>query len=63
MDQYGKDHEVCPKCGSDHYSTTLMGYCLDMNNKEAYKDLNQIECQNCGYICTAHDLVPKISKK
>ena len=57
MEKYRKDHEVCPVCGSNHYLTTLMGYMLNMNNKEAYKDLNNIVCQKCGFKGTAHDLI------
>ena len=57
MTQYNKDHKMCPLCGSEHYSTTLVGYILDMNNKEAYKDENYIECTICDFKGIAHDLI------
>ena len=57
MEQYNKDHAVCPRCGSNTYSSTLVGYILYMNNKEAYKDENEIECVKCGYKGITHDLI------
>ena len=38
MGKYEEEHQCCPKCGSESYATTYMGYILDMNNKESYKD-------------------------
>ena len=38
MGKYEEDHQCCPQCGSESYTTTYMGYILDMNNKESYKD-------------------------
>jgi len=57
MSQYNKDHEVCPKCGTKEHTTTLMGYILDMDNKEKYKDLNNCKCSNCGDVHTCHERV------
>lgn len=57
MKQYNKDHKVCPQCGSTHYSMTFVGYPLYMNNKEAYKDENSVECVKCGFKGIAHDLI------
>lgn len=45
----------CPKCGSESYSTTLVGYILNMDKKEDYKDKNRCVCQECGDVHTTHD--------
>ena len=42
MDKYEEKHQCCPKCGSESYTTILVGYPLDMNNKESYKDENKL---------------------
>lgn len=57
MDDYDKKHQVCPICGSDDYISTLMGYVLDSDNPQDYKDLNQCTCQSCGDIHTYHDMI------
>lgn len=57
MAEYHKKHAVCPKCGSDKYVTTLMGYMLDSNKKEEYKDLNGCVCVKCGDVHTAHEMI------
>jgi hypothetical protein len=57
LEEYKKTHKYCPKRGSIDYSTTLMGYILDMNKKEKYKDLNSCVCTKCGDKHTAHDKV------
>jgi hypothetical protein len=59
MDLYHKNHEVCPKCGCANGIETLMGYILDESNKEAYKDLNNFTCAECGTSCTVHEKVSK----
>ena len=56
--EYHEKHKRCPICGGEHYSSTLIAYVLDMNNKESYKDKNHIECLGCGYKGIVHDLVP-----
>jgi predicted nucleic-acid-binding Zn-ribbon protein len=63
MKKYNREHSCCPKCGSNKMITSLMGYVLNMNHKEDYKDLNAVECQNCGYRGACHDLVPKPKAK
>jgi hypothetical protein len=57
MKEYRKTHKYCPKCGSIEHSTTLMGYILNMNRKEEYKDLNSCMCTECGDKHAAHDRV------
>lgn len=57
MEEYGNKHQYCPKCGSDDYMTTLVGYILNMDKKEEYKDLNICTCMKCGDKHTFHDRV------
>jgi O-acetyl-ADP-ribose deacetylase (regulator of RNase III) len=58
---YRKAHECCPKCGETSHWSTLAGYIMDSDNKEAYKDLNNCECSKCGDNHTCHERVPKKS--
>ena len=60
MKIYKKQHELCPKCGYKGHSSTLMGYVLDMNKKEEYKNLNICVCLKCGNRHTYHE---RISRK
>ena len=59
MDKYEEKHQCFPKCGSESYTTTLVGYPLDMNNKESYKDENKCTCNDCKDIHITHDRKPK----
>jgi hypothetical protein len=59
MKEYYEKHACCPKCGSKEYSTTLIGYVLDMDKKEDYKDLNVCYCNNCKDKHTMHDRIPR----
>lgn len=59
MAQYKLDHECCPECGSTEYSTTLVGYPMYSDDREAFKDLNSCVCSYCGDRHTRHDRVPK----
>jgi hypothetical protein len=60
MKEYHKQHECCPKCGETGCTTTLVGYVLNMDKKEEYKDLNKCVCSKCGDKHTIHDRVPSI---
>jgi len=57
MKDYYLKHAVCPKCGSQFCISTLVGYVLDMSNKEAYKDLNKCECSVCKDKHRQHDRI------
>jgi len=57
MDEYDKNHECCPECGAKEHMTTLIGYVLNDDKKEEYKDLNRCECSNCGDVHTCHERV------
>jgi DNA-directed RNA polymerase subunit M/transcription elongation factor TFIIS len=57
MEEYENKHQYCPKCGSDDCITTLVGYILNRDKKEEYKDLNICTCMKCGDKHTFHDRV------
>ena len=59
LKQYGLDHELCPKCGSNSYNTTLVGYVLYMDDLDNYKDKNRCTCMYCGDKHITHDRVSK----
>jgi len=59
MTQYEEKHKCCPKCGSLKYSTTLMGYILNMDKKDEYKDKNDCTCLECGDNHIYHDRIEK----
>ena len=56
--RYRKAHECCPQCGSKDHTSTMAGYIMFEENRDAYKDLNQCVCQNCFNIHTCHERVP-----
>jgi hypothetical protein len=58
MREYHKQHECCHRCGSKNHSTTLVGYILNWDKKEDYKDMNRCCCAECGDVHSAHDRVP-----
>lgn len=58
-DKYNKDHAVCPACGSDDLVSTYVGYILDADKIEEYKDENDVVCQNCSWHGIKHDLVSR----
>ena len=60
MDEYHKQHECCPKCGATKHTSTLVGYVLNWDKKEEYKDMNRFECMKCGDKHSTHDRVPSI---
>lgn len=57
IDGYSKKHEVCPDCGSKGHSSTLVGYAVDTNKPDNYKDRNKCVCSNCGLNHIAHDRI------
>jgi hypothetical protein len=57
MAEYKKNHKVCPKCGSEKYSSTLAGYIFDHSEKDKYKDRNNCVCFDCGDTHIKHDRV------
>ncbi len=63
MDEYYKKHKYCPKCGHDGYTTTLMGYPLNMEHPEDYKDKNTAGCTKCGDVHLVHDRVDEKTMK
>jgi hypothetical protein len=57
MKMYNKEHKVCPKCGSNKHTSTLMGYIFDNSKPDEYKDLNRCQCTNCGDQHTCHERI------
>lgn len=58
--EYNEKHKLCPKCGAEEYTTTLMAFVVDMDKKESYKDLNDCICRMCKDVHTFHERIPKI---
>lgn len=63
MEQYNKDHRLCPKCGSEKHTETYVGYVSNHDNPEDYKDKNYCECLNCGDVHIKHDRVKSFEEK
>lgn len=60
MNEYHKQHKYCPKCGGVQHTSTLVGYVLNLDKKDEYKDMNRCECMKCGDKHSVHDRVPSI---
>lgn len=58
MKEYAKKHVCCPKCGSTQHISTLVGYALDLDKKDEYKNLNICSCTSCEDEHSKHDRVP-----
>ena len=57
--RYYEAHKYCPKCGHEHYASTLVGIRIignpdDMNS---YIDSNTAWCQKCGDNHIVHERV------
>jgi hypothetical protein len=61
MDEYHKQHECCPKCGATEHALTYVGYVLNWDKKDEYKDMNRCECMKCGDKHSAHDRIKSIN--
>ena len=59
MTRYHTQHCCCPNCGSRNYTKTLVGYILNHEHPEDYKDKNVCHCLDCGWKGIAHELVPE----
>lgn len=57
MNQYKKDHALCPKCKHTSHYSTLVGYTYIAEHKENFKDLNDCTCTHCGDKHTYHERV------
>lgn len=58
--KYDEEHKYCPNCGSEDCYQTLVGYILDLDHPEDYKDENQCGCNSCGHRHTVHERVAVI---
>lgn len=54
--QYYADHSMCPKCGYDKYSSTYIGFIINPEHPETYKDTNRVSCGRCDWTGITHDL-------
>lgn len=57
MNQYRKDHALCPKCRKSGHTTTLVGYAFHADKPDEYKDLNTCVCLHCNDRHTKHERV------
>ena len=57
MKAYDNAHSHCPKCKSNDYRTTLVGYMVNWRHPERYRDGNRCECKSCGWVGIRHDMV------
>jgi hypothetical protein len=57
LKEYSRKHQLCPKCGSKGNMSTLVGYIVNMNNREDYKDHNICTCSKCSDRHTVHDRI------
>jgi len=55
--KYNEKHKFCPKCGSIKHTSTLVGFGLQLDKKDDYKDLNNCVCSYCGDRHTTHDRI------
>lgn len=60
MKDYHRKHECCPKCGDKQHTTTLVGYILNWDRKDEYKDLNRCVCAKCGNNHSTHERTPSV---
>jgi hypothetical protein len=56
-DNYNRQRLNCPVCGHTTYTSTLMGYTLNWDDKDNYMDLNRCVCTNCGDNHTFHERI------
>ena len=57
---YYNNHRVCPHCGGEKNTQTLMAFIWDCDQKNhPHEDRNKVYCQ-CGWKGIVHDLKPRI---
>lgn len=59
MEAYNEQHKYCPNCGKLECSTTFVGYIMNSNKRDEYRDLNSCKCSHCGDVHTKHERVAK----
>lgn len=57
MNQYHKDHALCPKCKNSGHTSTLAAYAYHIGKPDEYKNLNTCECTRCGDKHTTHERI------
>jgi len=53
--EYDSVHKYCPICHELEHTTTLVGYILNLDKKDEYKDMNICICTKCGDRHSKHD--------
>ncbi len=53
--RYYNNHSHCPKCGYDSCSRTYMGYIMNADEVDNFKDENKVKCK-CGWSGIVNDL-------
>jgi len=59
LEDYRKKHTRCPNCGNASTSQTLMGFVLNLDDPDSYRDENNASCRKCGWSGTVHELLPE----
>jgi hypothetical protein len=57
MNQYRKDHALCPKCKNSCHYSTLVSFAYNTDKPEEYKDLNKCVCSKCGDKHIGHERI------
>lgn len=58
---YYEAHAVCPSCGSEYLFQTLLGFVLDLDHPDAFKDRNEATCCDCRWKGVVDDLKAKLT--
>lgn len=58
--KYNDERKLCPNCGHNECSITLVGYILIHGEFENYKDENICTCLKCGNKHIFHDRLPML---
>jgi hypothetical protein len=61
--EYKSLHKCCPNCGSEGYTTTLLGIAFYIDKMDDYKNINICTCEQCGDKHIYHNRVPSSKQK
>lgn len=61
--RYYEAHKYCPKCGHEHYNSTLRAItiCGNPDDMSSYFDHNAAWCNKCGEVHMVHDRVSEVN--
>ncbi len=57
MSEYVMLHQLCPKCGSEEFNSTLIERVWNFDNPDEFKDINICNCLKCGDMHQVHDRI------